>query len=71
LIFTPKLIYDLSEHRFVGSEGHRAHGLPDNLHNILKDNLNRSAVQEETPSIHLHDDQRPTVLVTQTRNVAD
>jgi hypothetical protein len=34
------------------SESHRAHGLPDDLLNILKDDLYRSAVQEETPSIH-------------------
>ncbi len=34
------------------SESHRAHGLPDDLLNILKDDLYRSAVQEETSSIH-------------------
>jgi len=34
------------------SESHRAHGLPDDLLNILKDDLYRSPVQEETPSIH-------------------
>ena len=34
------------------SESHRAHGLPDELLNILKDDLYRSPVQEETPSIH-------------------
>ena len=34
------------------SESHRAHGLPDDLLNILKDDLYRSAVQEETPAIH-------------------
>jgi len=34
------------------SESHRAHGLPDDLLNILKDDLYRNPVQEETPSIH-------------------
>jgi DNA sulfur modification protein DndC len=34
------------------SESHRAHGLPDDLLNILKDDLYRGVVQEETPSIH-------------------
>ncbi len=34
------------------SESHRAHGLPDDLLNILKDDLYRSTVQEETPAIH-------------------
>jgi DNA sulfur modification protein DndC len=34
------------------SESHRAHGLPDDLLNILKDDLCKNAVQEETPSIH-------------------
>ncbi len=34
------------------SESHRAHGLPDDLLNILKDDLYRSTVQKETPSIH-------------------
>jgi DNA sulfur modification protein DndC len=34
------------------SESHRAHGLPDDLLNILKDDFYRSAIQEETPTIH-------------------
>jgi len=34
------------------SESHRAHGLPDDLLNILKDDLYRSTVQKETPVIH-------------------
>jgi hypothetical protein len=34
------------------SESHRAHGLPDDLLNILKDDLHRSTVQTETPIIH-------------------
>ncbi|HUL37752.1 MAG TPA: DNA phosphorothioation system sulfurtransferase DndC [Thermodesulfobacteriota bacterium] len=36
------------------SESHRAHGLPDDLLNILKDDLyrNRSAIQKETLAIH-------------------
>ncbi len=34
------------------SESHRAHGLPDDLLNILKDDLHRSTVLEETPVIH-------------------
>jgi DNA sulfur modification protein DndC len=34
------------------SESHRAHGLPDDLLNILKDDLYKSPFQEETPSIH-------------------
>jgi DNA sulfur modification protein DndC len=34
------------------SESHRAHGLPDDLLNILKDDLYRNTVQEETPATH-------------------
>jgi DNA sulfur modification protein DndC len=34
------------------SESHRAHGLPDDLLNILKDDLYRSTVQQEIPVIH-------------------
>jgi DNA sulfur modification protein DndC len=34
------------------SESHRAHGLPDDLLNILKDDLFTSAVQKETSTIH-------------------
>jgi DNA sulfur modification protein DndC len=34
------------------SESHRAHGLPDDLLNILKDDLYRNASQEETPAAH-------------------
>jgi DNA sulfur modification protein DndC len=34
------------------SESHRAHGLPDDLLNILKDDLHTSAVQKETSAIH-------------------
>jgi hypothetical protein len=36
------------------SKSHRAHGLPDDLLNILKDDLyrNRSAIQKETLAIH-------------------
>jgi DNA sulfur modification protein DndC len=34
------------------SESHRARGLPDDLLNILKDDLYRSAPHKETPSIH-------------------
>jgi hypothetical protein len=34
------------------SESYRAHGLPDDLLNILKDDLHRSAVQTETPVIN-------------------
>ena len=34
------------------SESHRAHGLPDDLLNILKDDLCRSAIQEDTLAIH-------------------
>ena len=34
------------------SESHRAHGLPDDLLNILKDDLYRSEADKETPRIH-------------------
>jgi DNA sulfur modification protein DndC len=34
------------------SESHRAHGLPDDLLNILKDDLRVSAVQKETSTVH-------------------
>jgi DNA sulfur modification protein DndC len=34
------------------SESHRAHGLPDDLLNILKDDLYRNAVEQETLAIH-------------------
>jgi DNA sulfur modification protein DndC len=34
------------------SESHRAHGLPDDLLNILKDDLYRNTVEEETPATH-------------------
>jgi hypothetical protein len=34
------------------SESHRAHGLPDDLLNILKDDLYRNTSQEETPATH-------------------
>jgi hypothetical protein len=34
------------------SESHRAHGLPDDLLNILKDDLSRREAEEETPTIH-------------------
>jgi DNA sulfur modification protein DndC len=34
------------------SESHRAHGLPDDLLNILKDDLSRREAVEETPTIH-------------------
>jgi DNA sulfur modification protein DndC len=34
------------------SESHRAHGLPDDLLNILKDDLRKSAAQKETSPIH-------------------
>jgi DNA sulfur modification protein DndC len=34
------------------SESHRAHGLPDDLLNILKDDLSRRETAEETPAIH-------------------
>ncbi len=34
------------------SESHRAHGLPDDLLNILKDDLSRREAVEETPPIH-------------------
>jgi DNA sulfur modification protein DndC len=34
------------------SESHRAHGLPDDLLNILKDDLYRHPAQKETPAIH-------------------
>jgi DNA sulfur modification protein DndC len=34
------------------SESHRAHGLPDDLLNILKDDLYRNSAQKETPAIH-------------------
>jgi DNA sulfur modification protein DndC len=34
------------------SESHRAHGLPDDLLNILKDDLYRNTTQEETPATH-------------------
>ncbi len=34
------------------SESHRAHGFPDDLLNILKDDLYKSTVQQETPAIH-------------------
>jgi DNA sulfur modification protein DndC len=34
------------------SESHRAHGLPDDLLNILKDDLRTSPVQKETSTIH-------------------
>ena len=33
------------------SESHRAHGLPDDLLNILKDDLYRRETAEETPTI--------------------
>jgi c-di-GMP-related signal transduction protein len=34
------------------SESHRAHGLPDDLLNILKDDLYNTTHPEENPSIH-------------------
>jgi len=34
------------------SESHRAHGLPDDLLNILKDDLYRNSAQKETPAVH-------------------
>lgn len=34
------------------SESHRAHGLPDDFLNILKDDLSRREAVEETPTIH-------------------
>jgi hypothetical protein len=34
------------------SESHRAHGLPDDLLNILKDELFRRETVEEIPTIH-------------------
>jgi DNA sulfur modification protein DndC len=34
------------------SESHRAHGLPDDLLNILKDDLFRRETVEEIPTIH-------------------
>jgi DNA sulfur modification protein DndC len=34
------------------SESHRAHGLPDDLLNILKDDLSRREAVEGTPTIH-------------------
>lgn len=34
------------------SESHRAHGLPDDLLNILKDDLYRNPAQKETPAVH-------------------
>jgi len=34
------------------SESHRAHGLPDDLLNILKDDLSRREAEEETRTIH-------------------
>jgi DNA sulfur modification protein DndC len=34
------------------SESHRAHGLPDDLLNILKDDLSWREPEEETPTIH-------------------
>jgi len=34
------------------SESHRAHGLPDDLLNILKDDLSRREAVEEAPTIY-------------------
>jgi len=34
------------------SESHRAHGLPDDLLNILKDDLYRTTIQEKAPTSH-------------------
>lgn len=34
------------------SESHRAHGLPDDLLNILKNDLSRCEAEEETLTIH-------------------
>jgi hypothetical protein len=34
------------------SESHRAHGLPDDLLNILKDDLYRNSAHKETPAAH-------------------
>jgi len=34
------------------SESHRAHGLPDDLLKILKDDVHRSEVQKENSTIH-------------------
>ena len=34
------------------SESHRAHGLPDDLLNILKDDLHSSAAEQLTPTTH-------------------
>ena len=34
------------------SESHRAHGLPDDLLNILKDDLYRPGAEKETPTTH-------------------
>jgi len=34
------------------SESHSAHGLPDDLLNILKDDLSRCEAEEETLTIH-------------------
>ncbi len=34
------------------SESHRAHGLPDDLLNILKDDFYRNPAQKETPAVH-------------------
>jgi hypothetical protein len=34
------------------SESHRAHGLPNDLLNILEDDLHTNSIQEETTTIH-------------------
>jgi hypothetical protein len=34
------------------NESHRAHGLPDDLLNILKDDLYKNPAHKETPAVH-------------------
>jgi DNA sulfur modification protein DndC len=43
-----RLLAKVEEYR----ESHRAHGLPDDLLNILKDDLSRREAEEESPTIH-------------------